>query len=649
MHKGITIPIVVLILVITMSLSAAIAFYADNLNKTDLELSTQAIAAEIATDLASLQVIVDSMSVSNNLKRTFKDIDKAGDVLESEYLLDAQQELEAYLRLADNITLVWVVDLSSGDQIRSDYNLKGLTIDEYDATAKEWYEPTVSSDVAIVTPPYVDAQSGELTTSIISVLRDGTEQLGVVGIDIGLDSIKNSVNSYQLGKTGYFVIVGNNNKIIYSSLATDNMDDPLDDSVVNALSTGKVKRGGIGYRTSVYDINKDWRVIGFYPESEYNSVLRMTILFCIVLTIISVLICIWLSSRCAAKVNAPVQEILAYSKRLMDGNFDEVANIEEGTELYDVSINLKKMSKGLSNYGNYIAEITENLNNFSQNNFSVSLKYDYAGEFASIKTALLDVESNISSFVSKVSESSDMVSDGADHVATASTELAQTCSTQAAIANNANETLSTYKEELNNTISSLEETKALAESEGVALEKSRTNIDEVISSIDAIASTANKIKDFVDIINNISGQTNLLSLNASIEAARAGGDGKGFAVVADEIRKLSDDCRNASEEIAALIEDTLKAVNASVATTESTNALQKDIFDKSSAESDALDITIELVRKQAEVCESLIESIGELNKAIQSNAATSQESSAVSEQLNAQISNLSELLGSMHI
>jgi len=105
------------------------------------------------------------------------------------------------------------------------------------------------------------------------------------------------------------------------------------------------------------------------------------------------------------------------------------------------------------------------------------------------------------------------------------------------------------------------------------------DIKKIVDSINSITTDTKKIVDLIKVINEISEKTNLLSMNASIEAAHAGEAGKGFSVVASEIRKLSESTNKYSKEINNTLKATIEKVNSSVAITNKAENLFKDIFD----------------------------------------------------------------------
>lgn len=143
----------------------------------------------------------------------------------------------------------------------------------------------------------------------------------------------------------------------------------------------------------------------------------------------------------------------------------------------------------------------------------------------------------------------------------------------------------------------------------------------MMAAMERINDASTKIGDIISEIESIAAQTNLLSLNASIEAARARESGRGFAVVVDQIRELADQSAQAAVDTRELIEASIREVS-----------------EGNSAAGHASDSI-----------ESVVEGIKQISGVIQSNAATAEEASATSEELSAQATMLDELVGQFHL
>lgn len=188
--------------------------------------------------------------------------------------------------------------------------------------------------------------------------------------------------------------------------------------------------------------------------------------------------------------------------------------------------------------------------------------------------------------------------------------------------------------------------------EGIAV------ISERIKNVNAVVE---KVRDIVSVIEQISGQTNLLSLNASIEAARAGDAGRGFAVVAEEIRVLSDntsgELNNIKTIIAELVQECMECVNASETVVED-SAVQQEELEEVLQEFEQLDEQIVFTAEKAEEIKSLINEMVRLNSSItvnsngltdvsSANAASTQQMTANIEELNAMMHGVAEMASQM--
>lgn len=175
-------------------------------------------------------------------------------------------------------------------------------------------------------------------------------------------------------------------------------------------------------------------------------------------------------------------------------------------------------------------------------------------------------------------------------------------------------------------------------------ESSRDDMTAMMTSMQKISDTSKKIGDIIAQIEDIASQTNLLSLNASIEAARAGDAGKGFAVVADQIRNLAEQSAQSAVDSKALIEAAIHEVNEgdknATMVSESINEVVLGIQTVAESANKMKEVSL----NQAESMDQADAATGKIAEIVQNNSAAAQETSATSEELTAQATSLSGLV-----
>ena len=159
-----------------------------------------------------------------------------------------------------------------------------------------------------------------------------------------------------------------------------------------------------------------------------------------------------------------------------------------------------------------------------------------------------------------------------------------------------------------------------------------------------ITEKAGEISKIIKTIDDIAFQTNILSLNASIEAARAGSAGKGFAVVADEVGNLAKKSQQAAQNTAKLIEDTIAAVDRGANYTNETAASLQKVSDSFAQINDIVSQISAASEEQNGSVQRISKGIDQISSVVQTNSATAEESAAASEELSSQAATLENLV-----
>lgn len=255
------------------------------------------------------------------------------------------------------------------------------------------------------------------------------------------------------------------------------------------------------------------------------------------------------------------------------------------------------------------------------------------GRFLVLKDALNLACENMGAMIDQTKRAAITVGDGAGEMSKSSIQLNDRTQQQAASIEETAATMEQITAQVKQNAEHANEANQVTHQTASLAQKGVNVMQSAIESMEQIQASSERINDIISLIDSIAFQTNLLALNAAVEAARAGEHGRGFAVVAGEVRNLAQKSSDAAKEIRGLIEDTVHKVTEGThyvkGSGDSLNGIVLSIEDVNKL----IDEIARSSHEQADGIDQINQTIGNIDSAIQQNAALVEESTSISEQL----------------
>ena len=265
-------------------------------------------------------------------------------------------------------------------------------------------------------------------------------------------------------------------------------------------------------------------------------------------------------------------------------------------------------------------------------------------EVADLQRALRDMQQGLGALVAQVRDASGNIATASQEIATGNQDLSQRTEQTASNAQEAVASLSQITANVQQTASSSQMANQLAGSASDTATRGGSVVEQAVASMHEISASSRKIGDIIGLIDSIAFQTNILALNAAVEAARAGEQGRGFAVVASEVRSLAQRSAAAASDIKGLIHNSVTAVDGGVRHVEDAGAAMKEIVASVQRVGDIIGEITAAASEQSAGIGQVNQSVGEIDRMTQQNAALVEESAAAAESLREQAARLSKVV-----
>lgn len=338
----------------------------------------------------------------------------------------------------------------------------------------------------------------------------------------------------------------------------------------------------------------------------------------------------------------PITKVSDQMVEMSAGHFHTVFDMQEDDSEVGKMVAAIQFMK--DNLVKIITEITDVLGQMGDGNYDIDLKQNYVGEFIAIKESFYKISQEIRHTLQGLREMSNQIQSGSLQLSDAATNLAEASTAQATTVSNLTVLTENLYADMNKNSDEARECVAIASKAGETLLTGNQKMEELKGAIREISQCSEQIKDIINVIEDIASQTNLLSLNAAIEAARAGEAGKGFAVVAEQVKKLAEESAKSAGETTKLIEATAATVEKGIAIADKTAENMAEVMEGAQTATKKMSHISELLEQNVQYMKQIDADLSEIQEVVDNNAATSQETAAISEEQTDQVELMTGLM-----
>lgn len=479
--------------------------------------------------------------------------------------------------------------------------------------------------------------------------------------------LSESVANIKIGKSGTAIILNKTGNIIAAEeyqvvLSQYNMQKEAEnnkkleelvkiqqDMTKGNENFGSYTENGKGkYMAYTPITNSDgWSIGVSVVKSEFTTKMMNSILFNILVSLVILIIAIIVSIRMASRIADAIKKCSQRLVLLSEGDLH--TEVPELNTKDETKILRDAMQVTIENLSMNINDVAYHLGKMAEGNMDTKVTKSYIGDFQPLEHSMKTIIASLNNSMKKIGENAEQVAQGSKRVSDGAQTLLQGAVEQAGSVEELVATISEVTNQISNNAESAKRVSEKTSEVGKDMEKSNQQMKLMVQAMADISNSSNEIKKIIDTIEDIADQTNLLSLNASIEAARAGDAGKGFAVVANEVGTLAGESAKASQDSRELIKKSLEAVERGIKIANETAHMLDISVSEANEVADIVEKIYEASDKQQEAVSQISVGIGQIADIVQENSNMAEISANSSEELSLLSQDLKDLVNNFKL
>lgn len=537
----------------------------------------------------------------------------------------------------------------------------GKTYNDTDISDRDYFKAAIAGTTYVSSP--VLRKTDNSLTIMVGTPMKVTGFNGIIYGGLDVDFFDEQLGLLDLGEKGYGIILDSTGTVIADPHDNEYVSEQInpitkakeDASFSEFAELAQIMISSPAGTSSLTMPDGELYLVGYSPvegdegwsiavllninelQASTKKMITMGVVIFIGLLVLAFLIILLVGTNIAYPLRAAANRL----KSLSEGDLtsdredvkvpdDEVGRVIEG---FDATQAMLK---------EYIGDIDMVLGNITKGNLDIEITKEYKGDFASIKDNLNKIIASLNGTFTKANDASSNLLEGARQVENASQALAQASTEQASAVVQITSSIENIAKSTADNTSDVIKVNDLTQKAKAEADAGNEQMNRMVEAMDEINEASQNISKIMKVIDDISFQTNILALNASVEAARAGVHGRGFAVVAEEVRSLAGKSSAAAGEIAEMIDDSIKKIQAgSVIATDTAEKLEA-IVGEIDGIAEIMDRIAVVSKEQAEAVGQVNVGIEQISSAVQNNSATSEECAASSIELSNQAKGLAD-------